>query len=118
VQFVWCVSIITQHARGECLDIDTSPLPAFDDAYKQEEVEEVEEEVFNGTVAAGVKAGTSKGFANYTEKEDIAVLDVWESISLNALTDDDQSGKKYWQRIEDKFHRLRPKTSEGASRTL
>jgi hypothetical protein len=34
------------------------------------------------------------------------------------VTDNDQSRKKYWQRIEDKIHQMGPKKSEGARRTM
>jgi hypothetical protein len=78
----------------------------------------VEDEAFDDAVAASVKAGASKRSTNYTEKEDIALINMWESISLDMVTDNDQSGKKYWQRIEGKFHRLRSKMGEGENRMM
>ncbi|KAM0895252.1 hypothetical protein ACQ4PT_023970 [Festuca glaucescens] len=107
--------------ESSAVDIESSPLPAFDEVYEAEEgeeIKEVEEEAFDEAVAAGVKAGASKRSANDTEKEDIALLNACESIFLDAVTSNDQSRNKYWQQIEDKFHQLRPKTSEGASRTM
>jgi hypothetical protein len=85
-----------------------------------EEIEEVEGvgEAFDEAVAAGIKTGASKRSANYTKKEDIVLFNAWESISLDAVTVNDQFGEKYWQRIEEKFHQLRPKTSEGARCTM
>jgi hypothetical protein len=71
--------------------------------------------VFEEIVVAVIKAGASKRSANYTEKEDIALPNAWGSISLDAVTDTDKPGKKYFQSILDKFHQLRPKTTDGAS---
>jgi hypothetical protein len=51
---------------GGAIDVEKSPLPAFDDGYEPQEqdevdeVEEVEEEAFDDVVADGVKVGASK----------------------------------------------------------
>ena len=34
---------------------------------------------------------------NYTELEDVTLIRAWEQVSLDAMIDNDQSGKKYWQ---------------------
>jgi hypothetical protein len=72
----------------------------------------VEEEAFDEAVATDIRARASKRSANYTEKDDIALINAWESISLDAVTGNDQSGKKYWQRIEDMFHRMSRKQAK------
>jgi hypothetical protein len=41
--------------------------------------------------------------ANYTEIEDETYIKAWELVLLDAVTDIDQPGKRYWQRIEDMF---------------
>jgi hypothetical protein len=41
--------------------------------------------------------------ANCTEVEDVALSRAWESVSLDAVTGTNQTGKHYWQRIKDKF---------------
>ncbi|KAM0838794.1 hypothetical protein ACQ4PT_060735 [Festuca glaucescens] len=106
--------------ESSAVDIDSSPLHAFDKGYEEgEEIQEVEDKACEEAVATGIKAvGASKWSSNYTEKEDIALLNAWESVSLDAVTGNDQSGMKYWQRIDDKLNRLRPKTSDGSSRTI
>ena len=49
---------------------------------------------------------------NYTELEDKILIKAWESVSLDAVIGNDQTDKKYWQRVDDKCHRLMP---EGVS---
>jgi hypothetical protein len=62
--------------------------------------------------------GKSKQSLNYTKSEGTTFGDgMGERISICG---DQQrlEGKKYWQRIEDKFHRLMPKTKEPSSRIV
>jgi hypothetical protein len=66
-------------------------LSPFDNGYQPDEPEESFEDV----VAAGVKAVASNCSTNYKEKGDIALINAWEAISLDALTGSNQSGKKY-----------------------
>jgi hypothetical protein len=44
-------------------------------------------------------------------------MKAWESLTLNAVTGNDQTGKK-WQRIKDKFHLFMPAPSSGSLRSL
>jgi hypothetical protein len=49
---------------------------------------EVDMEAFEEATAAAGK-GASKRSVNYMEKDNIALLNAWESISLNAVTSND-----------------------------
>jgi hypothetical protein len=65
------------------------------------DVQEIEEGAFEGAV---VKAkGKAVRSGNYSEFEDVILLKAWESVSVDAVTGIDQAGKRYWQRIEDRF---------------
>ncbi|CAM0885403.1 unnamed protein product [Alopecurus aequalis] len=53
---------------------------------------------------------------NYTEAEDVALLKAWEGVRLDG---NDQDGKRYWQRIGDRFYRLMmPDPSTRSLRSL
>ena len=100
------------------VNIHSAPLEAYDEDYVDDggdegddELEEVDEETFD----AAQEKGKSKRTSNYTEDEDLALIKAWESVSIDAFTGSDQSRKKYWQRIEDKFLRLVP---NGSTRTM
>ncbi|XP_044326846.1 uncharacterized protein [Triticum aestivum] len=41
---------------------------------------------------------------NYTETEDVCLMQAWESVSLDAVIGKDQTFGDHWQRIEDKYH--------------
>ena len=61
----------------------------------------------------------NKRQVNYTNDEDIALVKAWESVTLDAVTGNDQTGRNYWQRIEDKFYRVIAEGGgEPSSRTL
>jgi hypothetical protein len=47
--------------------------------------------------------GKSERTMNYIEVGDIVLVKACESVTLDAVTDNDQIGKKYWKHIEDKF---------------
>jgi hypothetical protein len=99
-----------------CVDIDEEPLGDYknghigdDDAEDVEEAEGVDdelEEVDAGTYedAASKKDHITRRTANYTEMEDEALIRPWDSV-----TGTDQTGKRYWQRIEDKFCHFMPR---------
>jgi hypothetical protein len=79
-----------------------------------EEVEGVDdelEEVDTGTYedAAGKKYHIMRRTSNYTEVEDEALIQAWDSVTLDGVTGTDQTGKRYWQRIEDKFCHFMPR---------
>jgi hypothetical protein len=37
---------------------------------------------------------------NYSEFEDVILIKAWEGVSMDAVPGTDQTGKRYWQRIE------------------
>lgn len=55
--------------------------------------------------------------ANYSELEDAALINAWESVSIDAVTGTDQTGKRYWQRIEDAFFHAMPRNATTAQRS-
>lgn len=69
-----------------------------------------------------LKPPNAKEQNNYTDIKDTCLLRTWESVSLDAVTSIDQTGKGYWQRIEDKFFHLialvSPITSIRVARSL
>ena len=76
---------------------------------EEDEVQEIEGEVFEATY--------SKRSKGYTQLEDTVLIKAWEAVSLDAIHGTDQTGKRYWQRIEDKFFRLMPTNVERTPRT-
>ena len=55
---------------------------------------------------------------NYTVVEDEALIKAWESISLDSIHGTDQTRKRYWQRVEDKFFQLMPRNGTTVPRTF
>jgi hypothetical protein len=103
------------------VNLGAPPLDSFDfggeeevddeDEADDEDVTEIEEEVFE---AAQGEPGARKPLArssNYSKVEDVILVRVWSQVGLDAVTGTDQTGKRYWQRIEDKYCKLKPKTS-------
>ncbi|CAM0952131.1 unnamed protein product [Alopecurus aequalis] len=72
-----------------------------------EDVAEIEEGVF---AAGGAKPVRS---LNYTEIEDIMLVRAWSQVGLDAGTG---TGKRYWQRIEDSYCKLKTKIGSLISR--
>jgi hypothetical protein len=64
----------------------------------EEEVEEIDERVFDDSQPAQCKR-----IMNYTDVEGACLVQAWESVSLDAMAGNDQTKKRYWQRIEDQF---------------
>lgn len=61
--------------------------------------------------------GYSKREKGYSQLEDEVLIWAWEAVSLDAIHGTDQTGKRYWQRIEDKFFWLMPNNVDKTSRT-
>ena len=100
------------------VDLLSAPLDEFDcempEAGAEEEeddgdedVEEIGEDVFNESQVPV----TRKRSGNNTELEDTILIKAWESVSLNAGVGNDQSRARYWQHMEDKYHKLMPTSS-------
>jgi hypothetical protein len=95
------------------IDIDEESLGDYENGHIGiDDAEDVEEEggdddleEVDGTYedAASKKDHIPRRTANYTEVEDEALIRAWDSITLDGVTWTDQTGKRYWQRIEDKF---------------
>jgi hypothetical protein len=93
---------------GECNVED------FDD----EEEDEGDEEVVEVDPAAAGSSSTPKPrTANYSEIEDVILVRAWSKVGMDACTGVDQGGKRYWQRIEDQYHQLKPRTKSMADRS-
>jgi hypothetical protein len=96
--------------------IDVTPLRAFDgeeeDVLEGDAVEgdgeegdevEIEEEVFDSS-----QPTQHTRTMNYTKVEDACLAKTWKSVPLDAVSGNDQTGKRYWQRIEHKFGYIMP----------
>jgi hypothetical protein len=81
------------------------------DSYDQEALEEIDEEVFDAA------KGKKKRVVNNIEIKDTCFVRVWSQVSIDAVHDTDQTGKRYWQRIEDKFFDLMPGVATPAYRS-
>nr|XP_051211648.1 uncharacterized protein LOC127329148 [Lolium perenne] len=101
------------------LPLDAYELDSEDDgeevedgtAYNQDMVEEIDEEVFDAA------KGKKKRVVNNIEIKDTCFVRVWSQVSIDAVHDTDQTGKRYWQRIEDKFFDLMPGVATPAYRS-
>ena len=100
---------------------DIPPFDAddYDEEFADEEVDddvtEVEPDVVE--VQPGVAQATKPRASNYTEIEDVTLIRAWGKVGLDAVTGTDQTGKRYWQRIEDLYHNLKPRTKSLADRS-
>jgi hypothetical protein len=45
------------------------------------------------------------------------LVKAWSQVGLDAVTGTDQTGKRYWQRIEDMYCKLKPKTATLRARS-
>ncbi|XBI35923.1 hypothetical protein VPH35_121535 [Triticum aestivum] len=104
------------------VDLGAPPLEPFrvgddleedeeDEGDGEEEVAEIGEEAF--TAASRPHARST----NYTEAEDILLVCPWAAVGMDATTGTDQTGKRYWRRIEDNYCRIKPKNNGFISRT-
>jgi hypothetical protein len=107
------------------VNIGAPPLKPFDfeddDLEEEEEEEEGEEEVAEiggEAFAAAAARPPIMRATNYSEAEDILLVRAWAAVGMDASTGTDQTGKRYWQRIEDTYCKLKPKTGGFAARTF
>ncbi|CAM0871744.1 unnamed protein product [Alopecurus aequalis] len=77
----------------------------------EEEVTEIEEKAFAAVGKPTVRS------TNYSEDEDILLVRAWAHVGLDASTGTDQTGKRYWQRIEDVYCKIKPKTGGYGARS-
>ncbi|KAM0826970.1 hypothetical protein ACQ4PT_068493 [Festuca glaucescens] len=96
-------------------------IPPFDEEIGDEEYDEEigDEEVDDDVVEIepGVAQQAKPRSSNYTEIEDVTLIRAWGKVGLDAVTGTDQTGKRYWQRIEDLYHKLKPRTKLLADRS-
>jgi hypothetical protein len=102
------------------VDICAPPLKPYEldsddsvDEEEDDEVTEIEETVFEANQGEGRKKRSS----NYTELEDAMLVRAWSRVGLDAVTSTNQTGKRYWQRIEDQYCKLKPPSSTLGERT-
>ncbi|XP_051196846.2 uncharacterized protein [Lolium perenne] len=89
-----------------------------EDFDEEEEDEGDEEEVVEVDPAAAGSSSTPKPrTANYSEIEDAILVRAWSKVGMDACTGVYQGGKRYWQRIEDQYHQLKPRTKSMADRS-
>jgi hypothetical protein len=91
--------------------IDDEEEDKGDEAVDDEEVVEVD------PAAVGSSATPKPRTSNYSEIEDAILVRSWSKVGMDACTGVDQGGKRYWQRIEDLYHQLKPRTKSMAERS-
>ncbi|XP_051189832.1 uncharacterized protein [Lolium perenne] len=110
----------------EMLDkVNINPLPPFDagmggdeDDGGDEGEEGESDEGDEGVVEVEADGNRKKRQANnYTEIEDATLCRAWAAVGMDAVSGTDQTGKCYYQRIEDKFHKLMSRVRHPVDRT-
>ena len=96
-------------------------IGALDDDYAdyaedEDADEEADDDVVEVEAAAARRSKPGKQ-SNYTEIEDVTLVRAWGKVCMDASTGTDQTGKRYWQRIEDLYHKLKPRTKSLADRS-
>jgi hypothetical protein len=76
------------------------------------EMEEVTE------VETGEVKKRKKRAMNYTEVEDTTLCRAWAQVGLDAASGMDQTGKRYWQRIKERFCQLMPRVKPTVYRSF
>ncbi|XBH87970.1 hypothetical protein VPH35_075332 [Triticum aestivum] len=94
-----------------CDDLEEDEEDEEDEGDDEEEVAEIGEEAFTAASHPHTRS------TNYTEAEDILLVRAWAAVGMDASTGTDQTGKRYWQRIEDTYCRIKPKNSGFISRS-
>jgi hypothetical protein len=105
------------------VDISSDPLDSYSDGEDieegeeeedgEDECEEIEEEVFE---LGGQKKKRSRTI-NYTKVKDTCLVRAWSQVTVDPVTSCDQTNKRYWQPIEDKFLKFMPRVASPVTRT-
>jgi hypothetical protein len=102
----------------------TAGIEAFDGEDNVDDEEEegegdkgVDDDVVEVDPAFAGSSGSKPRIANYIEIEDTTLVCAWSRVGMDAYTGVDQGGKRYWQRIEDLYHQLKPRTKSMADRS-
>ncbi|XBI88500.1 hypothetical protein VPH35_026465 [Triticum aestivum] len=93
-------------------DLEEKEEDEEDEGDDEEEVAEIGEEAFSAASRPHARS------TNYTEAEDVLFVRAWAAVGMDATTGTDQTGKRYWQRIEDVYCRIKPKNSGFIHRTF
>jgi hypothetical protein len=119
------LTVLTLQKKDAEVNIGAPPLDSFDSHVEEEEVEEEKDEVTEINEAAFETAQEEGGVrrhiirsSNYTEVEDALLVRAWSKIGIDAVHGTDQTGKRYWQWIEDKYCKLKPKTERLVHRSF
>jgi hypothetical protein len=90
----------------ERYDIDYSPLGSFGDGEDVED-DDIEES----------QSLRKKRTRNYSMIDDTCLVRAWSHVSVNEVTWGDQTDKRYWQCIEDKFCKFMPQVATPVTRS-
>ena len=85
--------------------------------YVDDDVEDAEDEDVIEVDAANVKT-KSRRTSNYTEIEDVTLCRAWAKVGMDVVSGTDQTGKRYWQRIEDQFCKILPRVKQPVYRSF
>jgi hypothetical protein len=106
------------------VDISLLPLDSYSGGEDMEEdgededgddkVEEIEEEALN---LSQPNKKRKKRMTNYTEIKDTCLVRAWSGVTIDVVTGSDQTGKRYWQHIEDEFCKLMPRVATPVTRS-
>ncbi|KAE8794998.1 putative methionyl-tRNA synthetase [Hordeum vulgare] len=102
------------------VDLGAPPLEPFGEEVEEDEEDEGDDEEEVALIGEEAFTAASRPYArstNYTEAEDILLVRAWASVGMDATTGTDQTGKRYWHRIEDNYCRIKPKNSGFISRS-
>jgi hypothetical protein len=95
------------------VDLGAPTLEPFgfgDELEEEDEEEEEEDEEEVTEIVASTAARSAVRATNYSVAEDILLVRAWAAVGMDASTGTDQTGKRYWQRIEDTYCKMKPKT--------
>ncbi|KAE8797170.1 putative methionyl-tRNA synthetase [Hordeum vulgare] len=102
------------------VDLGALPLEPFGEEVEEDEEDEGDDEEEVAKIGEEAFTAASRPHArstNHTEAEDILLVRAWASVGMDATTGTDQTGKRYWHRIEDNYCRIKPKNCGFISRS-
>jgi hypothetical protein len=68
-------------------------------------------------IDASTVARSAVRATNYSVADDILFVRAWAAVGMDASTGTDQTGKRYWQWIEDTYCKMKPETGGYISRS-
>ena len=109
-------AVVDLTAGIDSFDVEAEGADVYAD--EEEDDEAVDDDEVMEVDAAGAVAAPKPRTANYTEIEDMTLVRAWGKVGMDATTGVDQGGKRYWQRIEDQYHQMKPRTKNMADRSF